>query len=134
MNQRIARLREQHDGLRALADTYERELARPEPDLAALARCRWTLARLASSHFAYERAFLYGELARRDISAQALAINLSELSDRLDRHVRQWTQAAITDDWQAYGQASRALIGQLRTHMDREDQEVLPLLDQAKSA
>ena len=52
----------QHDELRALADSYERALARAEPDLTALAKHRWTLARLISAHPAMER-LAFGRIA-----------------------------------------------------------------------
>jgi hypothetical protein len=135
MNIYLETLCRQHDELRALADTYENELKKPGPDLPALAKCRWMLARLVSGHLAYERLYLYGTLASRgDTSGLKLGERLDKLGARLSEHVRDWTPQMIADDWTGYGQASVALIKVLRAHMDEEERELYPRLLAAKAA
>lgn len=125
----------QHDELRALAAVYEAELSKPAPDLAALATCRWTLARLVASHLAYERLHLYGALAGRgDDIGMKLGERLDALGERLSAHVRDWTPAMIADDWRSYAAASRALIQILRGHMEQEEKALYPRLLLAKAA
>jgi hypothetical protein len=135
MKEQVQTLCEQHDELRALADEYEAELAKPAPDLAALSGCRWKLARLVSTHLAYERMYLYGTLhSRGDGSGAQLGAQLTALGDKLSAHVRDWTPAAITTDWRGYGKASKGLMTILRKHMDREESDLYPLLLKAKAA
>lgn len=135
MKERVRTLCEQHDELRALADEYERELDKPEADLAALSGCRWKLARLVSNHLAYERMYLYGALRERgDRAGAKLGDELTGLGDRLSAHVRDWTPEAITSDWAGYGRASKALMKVLRAQMENEEAELYPLLLKAKAA
>lgn len=128
----------QHDELRALADEYDRQLARPEPDLAALANCRWTLARLLSSHLAYEGAHLFPTLNSGSESARQVARRMSAavvgLGEHLQNHVREWTPAAIADDWAGYCRTSSKMLGLLRDHMAAEEVDLYPLLLIAKAA
>lgn len=135
MQQNVETLCRQHDELRALADSYQRELDKPAPDLAALSKCRWMLARLVSGHLAYERVHLYGVLAERgDVSGLALADRLNNLGGCLSDHVRDWTAQMILSDWAGYARSSSALIKVLRTHMDDEEKQLYPKLLVAKAA
>lgn len=125
----------QHDELRTLAATYQRELAKAAPDLQALSKCRWTLARLVSGHLAYERLHLYGALANRgDTTGLRLGERLNALGAQLSEHVRDWTPGMISDDWLGYARASNDLIDILLEHMEEEERELYPRLLMAKAA
>ena len=105
MDNKVEMMLQHHAELRALARQYEQELAKPAPDVSALAKCRWTLARLISAHLAYEGAYLYPSLEARggraaDI-ARTLAAEMTGLGKRLDDHVRKWTSESIVSDWAA---------------------------------
>lgn len=138
MKEHIETLRRQHDELRALADTYEREFDKAQPDTTALSKCRWTLARLISTHLAYEGAHLYPALAR--CSGQAMetsrrmAAEMTEIGGRLQNHVREWTVGAIADDWAGYRRSTKDLIAVLRARIDAEETELYPLAAVAKAA
>jgi hypothetical protein len=138
MKEQLETMRRQHDELRGLAITYEQELDRPSPDLSALSKCRWTLARLVSGHLAYEGAHLYPALASRDGTmveiGRKMATEIAELGMRLQNHVREWTPGAIADDWAGYRRSSKELIAVLRARMDAEESELYPLLTVAKAA
>lgn len=135
MKEHVEILCRQHDELRGLADDYERELDKPGADLAALAGCRWKLARLISTHLASERMYLYAALAKRgDQTGEPLGKRLGSLADKLSAHVRNWTPASIADDWAGYGRASRELMKVLREQIAREESELYPLLLVAKTA
>jgi hypothetical protein len=135
MKEHVESLCRQHEELRALADEYERELGKANADLAALASCRWKLARLVSSHLAYERTYVLGSLATHGgMASQRFADDLKKVGDRLSGHVREWTPAAIADDWAGYGRACRALINLLRAQMASEEADLYPLLLKAKAA
>jgi hypothetical protein len=135
MKEHIDSLGRQHEELRALADEYEHELAKANPELAALAGCRWKLARLISNHMAYERTYVFGALAARtEAVAQRFPDDLKALGDRLSGHVREWTPSAIADDWISYGRASKALMKLLRAQMDSEERDLYPLLLKGKAA
>jgi hypothetical protein len=124
----------QHDELRALRDTYERELAKPEPDLMALAKCRWTLARLVSTHLAFEQMHMKVLLGRSEPVIAQLTQERQRLAQKLDEHVRNWTPNAIADNWADYGRVSRSVMAVLIGHLDREERDLYPLLLQAKAA
>jgi hypothetical protein len=135
MKEHVETLCRQHEELRALGDEYERELSKAAADLAALSGCRWKLARLVSTHLAYERTYVMGALATRGGAAgQRFSDDLKAVGDLLSAHVREWTPAAIADDWAGYGRAARALIKSLRMQMDNEEAELYPLLLKAKAA
>ena len=128
----------QHDELRALGAAYERELGKPAPDLAALAKCRWTLARLVSAHLAYEGAHLYPALERAGGRAsdlgRTMSAEMATLGAELGDHVRKWTSDSITTDWGHFTRTSKTLIDALKARMDREEREVYPVLSIAKAA
>lgn len=138
MKEHIETLRRQHDELRALADTYERELDKAQPDTTALSKCRWTLARLISTHLAYEGAHLYPALARCSGHAmetsRRMAAEMTEIGGRLQNHVREWTVGAIADDWAGYRRSTKDLIAVLRARIDAEETELYPLAAVAKAA
>jgi hypothetical protein len=138
MNNHLETLIAQHRELRELAATYRTELDRPQPDLAALGKCRWTLARLISAHLAQEASHLYPALRRAGPAATAAgeryASEIGQLTDALGAHVRDWTVAMIESQWPAYRRSSAALITQLCARMDREEAELYPLLREAKAA
>ena len=138
MKEHVESLCRQHDELRALASAYERELDKAQPDTTALSKCRWTLARLISSHLAYENAHLYPALARSGGQAmetgRRMADEMSQLGGRLQAHVREWTVGAIADDWAGYCRSSKALIAVLRARMEAEEAELFPLSVVAKAA
>jgi hemerythrin-like domain-containing protein len=138
MKEHIETLCRQHEELRALANDYERELDKPQPDTTALSKCRWTLARLISAHLAYEGAHLYPALARTGgramESGRKMASEMTELGGRLQNHVREWTVSAIADDWNGYRRSSKDLIAVLRARMDAEEADLYPLAVVAKAA
>ena len=138
MKEHIETLCRQHDELRALATQYELELDKNEPDTTALSKCRWTLARLISTHLAYEGAHLYPALTRsggRAMEAsRKMTAEMTELGGRLQNHVREWTVNAIADDWAGYRRSSKELIAVLRARMDAEEAELYPLATIANAA
>lgn len=138
MNNQVETLRQQHAELRVLASQYERELAKTAPDLSALARCRWTLARLVSAHLAHESMCLYPALEARGARAaelgRALASDMTGLSAQLEEHVRKWTSDAILSDWPVFVGSSVLLMAALKARMDREEREAYPLIETAKAA
>lgn len=138
MNNHLETLCEQHAELRALAVRYEDELAMATPDPTALAKCRWTLARLISTHTAYERMHLYPVLEAVGGNAAELgrvyAAEMVDLGTQLENHVRKWTLDAILSDWVNYSQSTRALMATLKARMDREESEAYPLMIMAKAA
>jgi len=138
MKEHLDTLCRQHEELRALADQYERELDKAQPDTMALSKCRWTLARLISTHLAYEGAHLYPALARCSGPAmetgRRMAAEMTDLGAGLQAHVREWTVSAIADDWPGYCRSSKAMIAILRARMDAEEAELFPLAAVAKAA
>jgi hypothetical protein len=138
MNNHLDTMLAQHRELRTLAADYRRELDRAIPDLAALGKCRWTLARLISAHLAYETTHLYPAVQRIGPQPAALgdrmASEIGQLTAALGEHVRSWTVASIETDWARYRRASRQLIDTLCARMDREEAELYPLLGKAKAA
>jgi hypothetical protein len=138
MKEHLEVLCRQHDELRALATQYERELDKAQPDTTALSKCRWTLARLISTHLAYEGAHLYPALARsggRAMEAsRKMAAEMTGLGGRLQNHVREWTVGAIADDWAGYRRSSADLIAVLRARMDAEESQLYPFAAMANAA
>ena len=138
MKEHLEALCRQHDELRELATQYERELDKAQPDTVALSKCRWTLARLVSSHLAYEEVHLYSALARHGGRAaeagRKMADEMVELGGLLQTHVREWTVGAIADDWDGYRRSSKMMIAVLRGRMDAEEAELYPLAVVAKAA
>ena len=138
MKEHLEALCRQHDELRALASQYECELAKAEPDTSALSKCRWTLARLISSHLAYEGAHLYPALSRSGGRAaeasRKMAAEITELAGCLQNHVREWTVGAIADDWAGYRRSSTDLIAVLRARMDAEESQLYPFAAMANAA
>lgn len=134
MNSKIQMLVQQHDDLRALATSYEAELSREQPDLQALAKCRWTLARLVSAHLACERMHLGALEERPEPGVRQIGQKLKKLAGELDAHVRNWTPDAIVRDWAEYGRASKSLMAMLCAHMAEEEQRLYPLLVEVKAA
>lgn len=128
----------QHQELREVAAVYRRELGRAAPDPKALADCRWRLLRLISGHIAYETAHLYPALRRCGAHAEdagkRMASELERLTGQLHAHVREWTGERISGDWAGYRRTSYTLIDMLTARMDREEQDLYPLLDLAKAA
>jgi hypothetical protein len=128
----------QHEELRALASEYYRQLDQATPDLQALSRCRWTLARLLSGHLAFEGAHLYPALSARGGRSQqvgaAMSAEAATLASTLQDHVRNWTASAILNDWDAYRAASRSLVEILVARLDAEEAELYPLALLAKAA
>ena len=128
----------QHDGLRELADAYRRELGKDGPDLGALASIRWKLMREVAVHIAFEDKHLYGALAqcgeRIAELGRSMASELGHLHASLQDHVREWTSARIAEDWPGYRAAVGAFVTVLTTRMDREEQELYPLVLVAKAA
>ncbi|MFD1610550.1 hemerythrin domain-containing protein [Sphingomonas tabacisoli] len=133
MKEQVEKLTHQHDELRALADSYEQALARPEPNLTTLAKHRWTLARLISAHLAVER-LAFGRIANASDNVNRVMEEQRALAGQLDDHVRNWTVEAIAGDWPAYGRTCRAMMAVMRAHLDKEERELYPLLLQAGSA
>ena len=138
MKHHVETLCRQHEELRALAEDYEKELSRAQPDTMALSKCRWTLARLSSTHLAYEGAHLYPALARAGgrpmETGRKMAAEMTELGARLQAHVREWTVGAIADDWPGYCRSAKSLIAVLRARMDAEEAELYPLAMVANAA
>jgi hypothetical protein len=138
MNNHLDTMLAQHRELRELADRYLAELASPTPDIAALGKCRWTLARLVSGHLAYEASHLYPTLQRLGAQAEAsgrrAASEIGQMTDALGRHVRDWTAESIQKDWAGYRQSSKALVAMLCARMDKEEADLYPLVRQAKAA
>ncbi|GAO39970.1 hypothetical protein SCH01S_42_00130 [Sphingomonas changbaiensis NBRC 104936] len=138
MKEHVETLCRQHDELRALATQYERELDKAQPDTTALSKCRWTLARLISTHLAYEGAHLYPALARSGGQAtetgRKMASEMTELGAKLQSHVREWTVNAIADDWAGYRRSSKALIALLRARMESEEANLFPLAEMGRAA
>lgn len=138
MNNHLDTMLAQHRELRALASDYRDEVAKTVPDLAALGKCRWTLARLISAHLAYEATHLYPALAKCGEKATAtrdrMASEIGQLTAALGEHVRSWTVASIETEWASYRRSSRQLIDRLVARMDREEAELYPLLLTAKAA
>jgi hypothetical protein len=138
MNRIVETMCRQHDELRALASEYFRQLDRAAPDLQALSKCRWTLARLLSGHLAYEGAHLYPALSAQGGRSQhvgaAMGAEAAKLASTLQNHVREWTASAILNDWDAYRTTSRSLIEILVARLDAEEAELYPLALLAKAA
>lgn len=126
----------QHRELRALADMYHGELDRPVPDLAALGKCRWTLARLLSAHLAFEATHLYPALQRIGAGAtgQRFASETGHMADALGQHVRDWTVASIETDWNGYRRATKKVVNRMCARMDVEERELHVLLRGARAA
>lgn len=137
MKEQVETMRRQHDELRALSARYEHELDQPVPDLPALAKCRWTLARLVSMHLAHE-AVLSSALAaqggRQADLGRKMAAEISELGSRLQYHVREWTPGTIAEDWAGYRRSSKTLIAELRDRMKSEERDLYPAALIAKTA
>lgn len=138
MQNHVEIMRRQHEELLALGTQYERELAKDAPDLAALAKCRWTLARLVSAHLAYEAAHLYPSLeragGRSSEVGRAMSAEMAEIGAQLGDHVRKWTSDAIVRDWATFASTSKALMAALRARIEREDRDLYPLAEMAKAA
>ena len=138
MQNHVETMLSQHAELRTLGIEYERELGKAAPDLAALAKCRWMLARLVSAHLAYEGAHLYPALERAGGRAaelgRAMSTEMAELGAQLGDHVRKWTSDGITNDWEHFALTSKAMIDTLKARMEREERELYPLLQIAKAA
>lgn len=138
MKHQLQEMLRQHSELRALGVGYERELHRSTPDLTALAKCRWTLARLFSAHLAYEGLHLYPALNAQGGHAATIGRTFSgemaDLGAQLGEHVRKWTSDQIVSDWAAFSRSSLALIAALKARMDREEAEAYPLIEAAKAA
>lgn len=138
MKQQVTELLRQHAELRVLGAEYERELAKAVPDLTALAKCRWTLARLVSAHLAYESVHLYPALAKSGPQTASLGRSFSSemaaLGGQLGEHVRKWTSDLIVSDWAGFSRSSTDLVRALTARMDREEAELYPAIDAAKAA
>lgn len=134
MHNAVQILTAQHDELRELAKSYEREVSRPEPDLQALARCRWTLTRLISAHLACERVHMKALDSRPEPVVGQMAPKIKRLTDHLEVHVRKWTADSIVREWAEYCRLSRTIISDMCSLMDEEERRLYPLINQAKAA
>lgn len=132
MISQVETLCRQHDALRGVVADYATQLARDEPDLAALSACRWTLTRLVTMHLAYEDRHLYSALPACGEHAAALGERMNAEHGTLSRdymaHVREWTASAIMDDWAGFRRDASGLLSVLSKRMDREEKELYPLL------
>lgn len=109
------------------------------PDPAALAACRWNLARLVTTHLALEDKHVYLPLeAQRGTPASAVARRLRrELGDlyaAFQRHISEWPGEALVRDWAGYRRAADALLVALKGRIEREEADLYPLLAQIPRA
>ena len=132
-------LKDEHVALARVADELGRLIAGDAPsDPAALAACRWKLARLVTQHLANEDRQIYSRLydptSRLGSSVKRLADELGGLYASFQQHITRWTGEAVRADWHGYRGETRALIRALHDRIDREERELYPLVEAAEAS
>lgn len=130
----IEMLKSEHVALRLVTDELGRLTSGDAPvDPAALAACRWKLARLVIQHLANEDRQIYGRRynpkSPLGSSAKRLKEELGGLQASFQQHITRWTGQAVLADWRGYQADTRKLIDTLHHRIGREERELYPLVE-----
>lgn len=135
----IERLQQEHRDLTVLAASLRDGLRSLVPDLEALTRYRWELAKMMMQHLAFEDRNLYRPLEAHPDSAVAevalrFKAHLTSTQADYEAHTAQWTGPAMKDDWRGYCSASIRQLRVLDERIQREEAELFPLISRLGEA
>jgi iron-sulfur cluster repair protein YtfE (RIC family) len=130
------KFREQHAEILVIAKKVDRALARL-PDAAAEVRAQLTaLAAKVNVHLAMEDEALYPRLqGHADPKVRSLAKKFTEemsgIKAAFQKYVQTWNEPAIRSDAAGFVAATKGLFAALARRIQRENNELYPLLDNA---
>ena len=133
----LTRLRHEHDELLRIVRELGRMIAERDPaELVQLFHVRQAFASLLVAHLKTEDWVLYPRLlASKDrhvaATARRFIDELGGLADAYARHSHDWTAFTIAADWPGYCRDTRRMIDALERRIERENEELYPLLEVA---
>lgn len=120
-------LRSHGEALIALASSL-----RPA-DMMKLQDLRWTLTREAHQHLVIDERYVHVPLENHPTSA--VREKAAELRDDAEQfraywtsHIAEWSIEKVQANWRGYGISVRDLISRMHSRLDREENELYPLL------
>lgn len=124
-------LLEEHEQFRSLSASLRKLVASPDlGDEGELTHLRVRISRLMMKHVVNEQNMVFAPLARDPTMPPDLLETwereLRELREVYSRHVRDWTPAAIRDDWAGYGAAVSEGLDAVERQMRVEEAEIYP--------
>ena len=131
----IAQLRTEHDVLLALADEIERAAAGDEPFCLSPLIILWErFNQLLDIHLLREDGVLYPAILEgTDPEAARIALcfqrELGSLEGHADAFAQKWTEGAVRRNWKAFSTEIGSFLAELRVRIERENEELYPLLE-----
>jgi hypothetical protein len=130
----VDRLLAQHCRILANVDAVERFAAGPPPlQCEALADKRWAFTRDLLFHFARMESTVYGPMMsdRREHAQQSAArasVETASLMAEYREHVTRWQGPHPGEQWEIYRRGIARLMHRIRTRLEAEAIEIVPLL------
>ena len=125
-------LSEQHRAILASTDQLLSLLRDAGPDqVAAVADCRVELSRRLHQNLLSEEEIVIAPLRRGNLTRHiacyaSVATATTDLRQQYSVHVAEWNLRAIQQNWPGYAVSVRALVGALRTVIQRKERELWP--------
>ncbi|MEZ5655611.1 MAG: hemerythrin domain-containing protein [Sphingobium sp.] len=125
-------LKKQHEELECAAAALLQAVV--ANDRKSVPQLRWRLARSLIAHLAVEDKFLYPKaIAGNDRAVADLALAFQQemggLADAFSKHMSNWTDQKITDDWPGYSAEIKHILACLGQRIERENEELYPLFE-----
>ncbi|MDP5278433.1 hemerythrin domain-containing protein [Sphingomonas sp. DG1-23] len=130
----VDRLLAQHCRILANVDAVEQFAAGAAPSHAdKMADKRWAFTRDLLLHFARMESTIYGPMMndRREHAQQTAAlasVETATLMAEYREHVARWQGPHPADQWETYRRAIARLMRRIRTRLEAEAAEIVPLL------
>jgi hypothetical protein len=130
----VDRLLAQHCRILANVDAVERFAAgSPPPEADRMADKRWAFTRDLLIHFAQMESTVYGPMLsdRREHAQQAAAlasVETAALMAEYREHVVRWHGPHPAHQWETYRRGIARLMDRIRTRIEAEALEIVPLL------
>jgi iron-sulfur cluster repair protein YtfE (RIC family) len=130
------KFRTQHDEILALAGSITEQLARPQPDAAAIRKQLSNMAGKVGFHLAMEDQALYPRLmerkgSRTEATASKFKNEMGGLAQVFTDYNAKWQLTAMRQDMEGFSHETRKVFGALAHRITRETNELYPLADQA---
>jgi hypothetical protein len=130
----VDRLLAQHCRILANVDAVERFAAGPPPPQGdRMADKRWAFTRDLLLHFARMESTIYGPMMsdRREHAQQTAAlasVETATLMTEYREHVARWHGPDPAEQWETYRRGIARLMRRIRTRLEAEAAEIVPLL------
>ena len=131
----LERLQEHQAGILAILDEKMPLLdGVAAPDIAGLARARWTLMRALTAYSLFKHNTIFDPLIARATPADAHRLlrmkrACLDLGDEFRSYVQRWSASDVGAQWTTYQPAARNMVNRIRQHLAREAVEVAAVLD-----